>query len=59
VFDSPILFYLFFNMAKIKPYQIAVPEAALTKLKQKLREVDFPEELEDAGWTYGTPLQAL
>jgi hypothetical protein len=46
-------------MAKIKPYQVAVPEAALTKLKHKLQAVDFPEELEDAGWTYGTPLQVL
>ena len=48
--------YIFSNMGKIEPYQIAVPEAALTKLKQKLRDVDFPEELDEVGWTYGTPL---
>lgn len=43
-------------MSQIAPYKIEVPEERLVKLKQKLQLVDFPEELEDAQWTYGAPL---
>lgn len=43
-------------MAQVKPYTIAVDEQRLVKLKQKLQAVDFPEELEDAEWAYGSPL---
>jgi len=42
-------------MAQITPYKISVPEERLEKLKQKLQLVDFPGELDDAGWTYGAP----
>ncbi|KAF8846591.1 alpha/beta-hydrolase [Acephala macrosclerotiorum] len=44
-------------MSQITPYRIEVPEERLVKLKQKLQLVDFPEELEDAEWTYGSPLR--
>src|SRR5271163_2754429 len=43
-------------MAQISPYKIAVPQAKLDRLKQKLALADFPDELEDAGWDYGVPL---
>lgn len=43
-------------MAEIKPFKIAIPDAKLDRLKQKLALTDFPDELEEAGWDYGTPL---
>jgi hypothetical protein len=46
-------------MANTKPYKIEVPEQMLQRLKQKLALTDFPEEIEDAGWAYGTPLLVL
>jgi hypothetical protein len=38
------------------PFTIAVPDADLALLKDKLALVRFPDELEGAGWDYGTPL---
>ena len=43
-------------MTQISPYKIAVPQAKLDRLKQKLALADFPDELEEAGWDYGVPL---
>lgn len=43
-------------MVQISPYKIAVPQAKLDRLKQKLALADFPDELDDAGWDYGVPL---
>ena len=43
-------------MASIKPYKIAVPDAKLDRLNQKLGLADFPDELDEAGWAYGAPL---
>ena len=43
-------------MAEVKSYKINVPEEQLQKLKQKLEAADFPEELDDAEWSYGSPL---
>jgi hypothetical protein len=43
-------------MSDIKPHKIEVPEEAIQRLKQKLELVDFPEELEDADWIYGSPM---
>lgn len=38
-------------------YSISVPDQKLAELKDKLASATFPDELEDAGWDYGTPLQ--
>lgn len=44
-------------MAAIKPFEIAIPDADLTQLKQRLELTRFPEgEIEEAGWDYGAPL---
>ena len=39
-----------------KPFQIAVAETEIEFLRQKLALTRFPDELEDVGRTYGTPL---
>lgn len=43
-------------MASITPFVIDVDESRLSRLHQKLHLTDFPPELDQAGWTYGTPL---
>lgn len=43
-------------MPDIKEYKIAVPQEKLDRLKQKLQDYDWPTELEDAQWQYGSPL---
>ena len=43
-------------MADIKPYQISVPDSELERLRQKLSTASFPDELDEAGWSYGAPL---
>jgi hypothetical protein len=44
-------------MAAKTPYTITVPETALQKLKRKLADADYPDELEAADqWPYGAPL---
>lgn len=43
-------------MSHIIPYKISVPNAKIDRLKQKLALADFPDELEDSDWTYGSPL---
>ena len=43
-------------MSDIKPYQISVPDSELERLRQKLSTASFPDELDEAGWTYGAPL---
>lgn len=43
-------------MPPITPFKIAVDEAKIHRLQQKLRLTDFPPELEDAGSSYGAPL---
>ncbi|KAF8968915.1 Alpha/Beta hydrolase protein [Flammula alnicola] len=39
-----------------KPFKIAVPDASITLLQQKLALATFPDELDEAGWEYGAPL---
>jgi hypothetical protein len=43
-------------MASPKPYQISVPQSKIDSLKQKLSLAEFPDELEGAGWSRGSPL---
>ncbi|KAK4695315.1 hypothetical protein P7C71_g2420, partial [Lecanoromycetidae sp. Uapishka_2] len=40
----------------VEPYQVHVPEDALARLRQRLALVEYPNELEDAGWDLGSPL---
>lgn len=38
-------------------YDISVPDAAIQKLKRKLEDADFPDELDaQEQWSYGAPL---
>lgn len=40
-----------------EPYTISVPDAAIKKLKRKLADADYPDELETSEqWPYGSPL---
>jgi len=43
-------------MAGITPFTISIPQSSLDELQQKLSKAVFPDELEDAGWDYGSPL---
>ncbi|TPX07418.1 uncharacterized protein E0L32_002112 [Thyridium curvatum] len=44
-------------MADIKPFKIAVPDAQLDRLKQKLSLAEFPDEADFSDdWHYGVPL---
>lgn len=38
----------------IKPYQIDVPQSVLDDLKERLAHTRWPDEVEGAGWEYGT-----
>ena len=43
--------------AIIKPFIISIPDEKLTRLQQKLRLTDFPDECVDAeNWCHGSPL---
>jgi microsomal epoxide hydrolase len=41
---------------RIEPFRIAVPDAVLTDLRQRLARTRFPDEIPDSGWGYGTDL---
>ncbi|KAF2750196.1 alpha/beta-hydrolase [Sporormia fimetaria CBS 119925] len=43
-------------MSPIKPYTISVPDSQINQLKQKLALATFPDELDQAEWEYGAPL---
>ena len=45
--------------AAVTPFRIAVPEAVLTDLRERLARTRFPDEIEGSGWTYGTNLAYL
>lgn len=42
-------------MPDIKPYTINVPQEKIDKLNRKLDDYDWPAELEDHTWDYGSP----
>ncbi|KAF7310173.1 putative epoxide hydrolase [Mycena indigotica] len=42
-----------------KPFTIAVPDAALERLRLKLSSTIFPDELDGAQWAYGVPMADL
>jgi hypothetical protein len=46
-------------MGSITPFKIAVSDAQLNQLHQKLKAATFPDELEEAGWDMGVPLPEM
>jgi len=47
------------NQDSIKPFKIEVSEAVLNDLRDRLARTRFPDQIEDAGWSYGTDLSYL
>ena len=45
-----------FAMKDVQPFTLRVPDSQLEKLKQKLEDASFPDELDDVGWDLGAPL---
>jgi microsomal epoxide hydrolase len=43
----------------VVPFKIAVPDAVLADLKERLARTRFPSEIEGSGWDYGTNLAYL
>ena len=43
----------------VEPFRIAVPDAVLADLRERLARTRFPDEIADSGWTYGTDLAYL
>ena len=43
----------------IRPFSIAVPDAVLEDLRERLARTRYPDQLEGAAWTYGTELSYL
>jgi pimeloyl-ACP methyl ester carboxylesterase len=47
------------NQDSIKPFKIDVSEEVLSDLRERLARTRFPDQIEDAGWSYGTDLSYL
>jgi pimeloyl-ACP methyl ester carboxylesterase len=43
----------------IQPFQVNVPQATLDDLRERLARTRWPDEVEGAGWDYGTNLQYM
>jgi len=43
----------------VEPFRIAVPDAVLTDLRERLARTRLPDEMPGSGWTYGTNLAYL
>jgi epoxide hydrolase len=41
---------------EIRPFRVAIPQADLDDLRERLARTRWPDELPDAGWKYGVPL---
>lgn len=41
---------------QVDPFRIAVPDAVLTDLRERLARTRFPDEIPGSGWDYGTDL---
>jgi pimeloyl-ACP methyl ester carboxylesterase len=41
---------------QVEPFRIAVPEASLDDLRERLARTRWPDEVSDAGWEYGANL---
>src|SRR5215813_5541566 len=44
---------------QIEPFRIAVPDAVLADLRERLARTRFPDEIPGSGWSYGTELAYL
>jgi hypothetical protein len=44
---------------RLEPFRIAVSDAVLQDLNERLARTRFPDEIADSGWTYGTELAFL
>lgn len=44
---------------QLEPFRIAVPDAVLTDLRERLARTRFPDEIPDSGWGYGASLAAV
>jgi hypothetical protein len=42
--------------AAIRPFRIAIPQADLDDLRDRLARTRWPDELPGVGWNYGVPL---
>jgi pimeloyl-ACP methyl ester carboxylesterase len=45
--------------AELVPFRIAIPQAQIDDLRQRLAHTRWPDEMPDAGWDYGVPLAYL
>ena len=43
----------------IQPFKIDIPQATLDGLRERLARTRWPDEVEGAGWDYGTNLDYL
>ena len=43
----------------IQPFKIAIPQSTLNDLRERLARTRWPDEVEGAGWSYGTNLDYL
>ena len=43
----------------MNPFTIDVPQADIDDLKRRLAATRYPDEVEDAGWDYGTNIPFL
>jgi len=41
----------------IQSFKIAIPQATLDDLRERLARTRWPDEVEGAGWDYGTNLE--
>jgi epoxide hydrolase len=44
---------------ELQPFKIAVPQAVLDDLHERLDRTRWPDELPGVGWSYGVPLDYL
>jgi pimeloyl-ACP methyl ester carboxylesterase len=42
--------------SELQPYRVDIPQSDLDDLAARLSRTRFPDELSDAGWSYGVPL---
>ncbi len=58
-FYSPPPLWLMVFMSNVEPFRIAVPDAVLADLHERLARTRLPDEIPDSGWDYGTNLAYL
>ncbi|HET6150943.1 MAG TPA: epoxide hydrolase [Polyangia bacterium] len=44
---------------EVRPFKVAIPEADLVDLRERLGRTRWPDQLPNAGWAYGVPLRYL